>query len=125
MAQKQRIRSYKISSAVSLATSVTSSPTNIEGVDNVGYQINFTGTPTGTFTVEVSADYQPGTSPHEEPINAGNWIALPISPAVTASGAAGSAYIDLNQLSAPWIRIVYTRTSGTGSLDVYVTAKGI
>lgn len=106
-------------------SSLTTSYTNIQGLDNVGYQVVFTGAPVGTFSVQISADYQPGKSPNSNPINAGNWITLPLSPAITASGSGDAAFIDLNQLGAPWIRLVYTKTSGTGTLQAYVMAKAI
>lgn len=123
---KQVLKPYKVISAGNMAlASLTSSISSIQGVDNVGYQVNFSGSPVGTFDVQVSMDYQPGLSPNDQPANAGNWISLPLSTAITASGSAGSAYIDLNQLSSPYIRIVYTRTSGTGSLDAYIVAKAI
>lgn len=107
------------------AAMLTSIYTNIQGLDNVGYQGTFTGAPVGTFSVQISMDYQPGTSPNSLPANAGNWITLPLNPAITASGTGDSFYIDLNQMSAPWIRLVYTKTSGTGTLNAFVVAKAI
>jgi hypothetical protein len=106
-------------------SSITSLYTNIQGLDNSGYHINFSGAPVGTFSVQVSGDYQPGKSPNSNPVNPGHWITLPLSPAITASGSPDSAFIDLNQLAAPWIRIIYNRTSGTGTLNVFVMAKSI
>jgi len=123
---KQVIKPYQVVTNGDMSqSSITSSITNIQGLDNTGYQLNFTGTPTGTFSVQVSMDYQPGTSPNSQPANAGNWISLPLSPAITASGAGDVAYIDLNQLSTPYIRLVYTRTSGTGTLQAFVVSKAI
>lgn len=120
---KRTLPSYKLVAAGDMSASITSLATNIQQVDNVGIQLNFTGSPTGTFSVQVSAD-------HTEDVNknvivAGHWESLTLSPTPTASGTSGDIYIDLNQLSAPWVRIVYTRSSGTGSLDAYVTGKAI
>lgn len=106
-------------------SSITSIYTNIQGLDNIGYQIGFSGAPTGTFSVQISMDYEPGKAPNSKPVNAGNWISLPLSPAIIASGSPDNAYIDLNQMSAPWIRLVYTKTSGSGTLNAYVVAKAI
>lgn len=125
MAAKSFIKPYKILSAGDMSADIVSSITAIQLLDNIGYQINFTGAPVGTFSVEVSMDYEPGRAPNWEPANAGNWITIPLTTAVVAAGAGNSAFIDLNQLSAPYVRLRYTFSSGTGSLDVFVTAKAV
>lgn len=102
---------------------LTSAVTNIEYLDNIGIQLNWTGTPTGTFSVEISMDYSQDQLGNVT--NAGNWIAVTLSPAITASGSADQAYIDLNQLSAPWIRTKYTKTSSTGTLNAFICGKMI
>lgn len=99
---------------------ITSSVTSIQFLDNIGVQVNWTGTaPVGTIAVQVSADY--AADEFGNVTNAGNWFTLPVSPAV--SGGTGSVYVDLNQMSAPWLRVVYTKTSGTGTLNAFITAK--
>lgn len=86
--------------------------TNIQYLDNIGIQLNFTGTPTGTFEVQVSADKV-------------NWVSLTLDPIPVAAGAADNIYIDITQNSAPYIRVHYTFTSGVGVLNAYITAKSI
>jgi hypothetical protein len=103
--------------------SLTSSVFETKLQDNIGIQVNFTGTPTGAFAVQVSLDYEVATGGRV--LNPGTWNSLPLSPAVTASGSAGSAYIGINQLAAPYVRVVYTRTSGSGTLQIYGTGKGV
>lgn len=113
----------KIIDAASMGASVTSTLAFVQYQDNVGIQLNWTGTPTGTFTVQVSVDHAQDTLGNVTV--AGNWVTLTLSASITAAGSADTAYIDLNQLSAPWARVVYTRTSGTGTLNGYITAKGV
>lgn len=103
--------------------SITSTVTNLQFLDNVCVQLNFTGTPTGTFEVQVSLDHAQDQNGNVSV--AGNWTALTLSPSPAATGSASTIFIDMNQLSAPWIRVVYTRTSGSGTLNAYIGAKMI
>ena len=95
----------------SMGASVTTAASNILYTDRVGYQISWTGTPTGAFTVEISNDET-------------TWVELTLSTPITASGSADDAFIDA-ETAAKFIRLVYTRTSGTGTLNVHITAKSI
>lgn len=115
---------YHVINAVTMGGSITGAATNIQYLDNVSVQLIFTGTPTGTFTIEGSLNYSENPYDHSQ-INAGTWTAITLPTTASASGAAGDILIDLNQLSFPWIRIKYTRSSGTGTLDAYVSAKAV
>lgn len=100
---------------------LTSSVTNIEFIDNVGLQLNFSGSPVGIFSVQVSIDYTQDSQGVVS--NAGNWISIPLNPIPAATGSANNIYIDLNQLSAPWVRVFYDFTSGTGTLNSLICGK--
>ncbi len=96
---------------------VTSTVTNIERLDNIGVQLNWTGSPVGTFAVQVSIDYEQDDQGNV--LDAGNWVTI-----VTASTAAGSPImVNLTALSAPWIRTVYTRSSASGTLNAFISGK--
>ncbi len=110
--------------------SITSIVSNIQMLDNVGLQLSWTGSPVGTFAVQVSADH--AQDEFGNVTTAGQWAALTLTyftsgSFVTATSIPTSVgspiYLDLQQLSAPWIRIVYTRGSGSGTLSGYITAK--
>lgn len=107
---------------VSMATSLTSNPVPIMYEDSVAIQLNFTGAPVGTFQVQGSLDYDPG-GPLGTLANAGNWANVTLSPVPTAAGAPDVILIDMYALSFPYLRVVYTRTSGTGVLNTYVDCK--
>lgn len=103
-------------------SSITSAVTSILNMDNIGIEFTWSGTsPVGTCSVEVSIDYaQDGQG---NVTNSGTWTALTISPTLSVSGNSGSIYVDINQISAPWIRSKYTKTSGTGTLQCYIAGK--
>ncbi len=115
-----------------MSGNLTSTVTNIQFLDNIGLQCNFTGSPVGLISAEVSADYE--KTPEGTVSNQGSWAPIPLSyfsgssmtTALSIPVSVGSPiYIDLNQLSAPWIRIKYTFTSGTGVLSSFITCKQV
>lgn len=123
--RKSNTLAFKVLSSVSMSATITSSATNIQYLDNIGVQHNWSGSPVGTLTVQISADYSEG--PAGSIINTGNWITLTqpdgSSFLVNTGGATGQAYMDITQTSAPWIRSVFTSSSGTGFLSTFITAK--
>jgi hypothetical protein len=112
-----------IFTAASMTTSQTSAAYKINLQDNIGIQLDWTGAPVGTFSFEISSD-------HLQDLNgnitfAGHWITLPVTPAIIAAGTPDDAYVDLNQQSAQFFRVVYNATSGTGTLNGLFVAKAI
>ena len=94
-----------------MSSDITSDSTNIMHTDRVGYQLVWTGTPNGVFTVEVSNDEV-------------TWAELTLSTAITAAGSADNAFIDC-ETAAKYIRCKYTASSSTGTLQAHITAKSI
>lgn len=125
MSSNNVITGYQFWTSQSMAGNLTSAALNINHMDNVGLQLNISAgaTATGLFSVQVSADHVQDAGGNV--LVAGNWVTiLPSpSPAVT-SGSPSNLYIDLNQLSSPWLRVIYTATSGTGLVDGFFVAKG-
>lgn len=104
-----------VASALSLNGTTHSLPSNINMISAVGYTLTWTDGASSTFTVEVSNDYvpsPPGVIPKDPA--AGTWVTLPLNNAVTSSGSAGSAYVDVVGISAAWIRLTATNSSGSG-----------
>jgi hypothetical protein len=105
--------------AMASTNTLTSSVVDIRGFDNVSLQANWTGTPSGTFYVDVCSDYNINYSGRT-----GNWSTLPQT--LTApSGSAGTSFLDAIQTSAPYIRVRYANSSGSGTLNVYIGAKAL
>ena len=86
---------------------------DVSRIDNCGLEVTWTGTPTGTFTVQVS--------------NSGiNFYALTFSPALAQpAGSAGGYAVDLNQLPFKYFMLQYTNSSGSGVLTVYAQVKDL
>lgn len=123
---KKNLYQYYAFSAQSVATSQTSPPINIFLLDNIGVQVDvLTGTPSGTIAVQVSYNYNPSY-----PLNAGTWVTVglnsstPMSQVIT-SGSPTPIVFDMPTLSAPWMQIVYTASSGSGTISAVVTGKMI
>lgn len=131
MSKKSNLPVFQTVTAGDMSTaSITSAVTNIQILDDIGVQLNWTGSPVGNFRVQISAD-------HAQDINgnvtvAGNWTPLTLTywdgaawaTSVDIPTSLGSPiYFDMALLSAPWIRVLYTKTSGTGTLSAFITAK--
>lgn len=97
---------------------VTSLITDIFNKDNIGYQFIWTGTLAGTFSIQISADYKPTTG-------LGTWTSITLSPVPTAAGTPDNAYVDITQISAPFIRAVFNYSSGSGNLTGTIVGKAV
>lgn len=121
MATRPYLPPYSVITNGDMSGTLTSPPTNIQQIPFISYSLVYTGTPTGTFNVQVSNDYTLNSAGAVQ--NAGHWETLTLSSAVTASGSADNSFIDVRGTAAAWIRLVYTPSSGSGSLNVVVAGK--
>lgn len=122
MSSRPFLKPHKVVNAVSMAADVTSDVTIIQMIPYVSFTVVWTGTPTGTFSVEVSNDYSAGGI-NGAPANSGTWVALTLSTSVAAAGSADSAFIDIDGVAAYAIRLKYTRSSSTGTLNATIAGK--
>ena len=107
----------------SMASTLHSNPINISQLSYIGFDISWTGAPNGTFTVEVSNTYS--QYPGGQVQTAGTWTALTLTNTVIATGSPNNAFIDIDGVAATWIRLTYTPTSGTGTVNATASAKVI
>lgn len=109
----------------SMATSITSAITIIQRLPGISYDMVWTGSPTGTFAVQVSNTVTLDAAGNV--LNAGNWNTLPTTSFSgtypVPSGSAGNGFLDVVGTEAYAVRLVYTASGGTGSLTVYACAK--
>jgi hypothetical protein len=99
---------------------VVSTPLNMEDIDNVGLEVDWTGTAVGTFSLEASNKYDPDTNPSAT-FKAVTLATPPANPAGSASGW----LLDLNQIPFRWVRLRYTNSSSTGVLNAYAFRRSI
>lgn len=123
--RKDSLVKYQIVKSGDLSqASVISAITNIQYMDNIGIQVNITsGSPNGSFNVQVSADHM-----EVNKVVTVDGIFIPLSSqyaATVTSGSPSSVYFDLTQLSSPYIQLLWTRVSGSGTFDAFVVGKQI
>lgn len=90
--------------------------------DIMAVQINYTGSPTGTLSLQASVDYDPVT-------DSGNWVDMYL----TVNGVGGTTlalpdtaspiFLDVYATAAPYLRVRYVRASGSGTCDIYYSAR--
>lgn len=128
MSIRPEIKPYPVILNGSMAGNITSSVTIIQKLSMISYGLSWIGTtPVGTIQVQVSNDYSIDAT--GETANAGTWNAITFSSAgllvssIPITGNTGNGFIDIDQIAAYAIRVVYTRTSGTGTLQCVLNAK--
>lgn len=102
-------------------TTVVSAAINMINVDNAGIEIAWTGTPTGTLSVQGSV-----SAAIDQPSVTVAWNDLTFNPAITQpAGSAGGYLINLNQFPFPYLRFKYVNASGVGVLSVFLFLKDL
>lgn len=101
----------KIIGAGDLSGNLTSEVIDIRMQYGFSVFAAWTGTPSGTLKMQASPD------------GINNWMDVS---GVTASpaGSGGTYFVNQQWQFYPYVRFVYTRVSGTGSLDLWFTGKG-
>lgn len=105
---------YKIVTDGDMSANITSTVTEIKYLDQISIQITSVNTNAiGQFSIEGSLDNL-------------TFVPITLSPtiAATTSGNNDAIIVDMKLLSFPYIRVKYTRTSGAGICQVYISGKG-
>jgi hypothetical protein len=122
MASRPLAKPYSVVTNASMASTITSTPTIIDQLSMISYEVSWSGTaPVGTISVQASNSYSQNIDGSVK--NAGNWNTLTLSQTPVITGNTGSGFIDIDQMAGYAIRLVYTPTSGTGVMNVIVAAK--
>lgn len=103
-----------------MAASIASDPMQLEQILGYAVQVVMTGSPVGTLVLQGSCD-APQT-PNGIGVAPTTWVDLGgTSYSVTA---AGNVLYNMSEPFYNWVRLVYTRTSGSGALTATFNAKG-
>lgn len=89
-------------------------------------QAIWTGVPVGNFTIQVSNDIVAvnPVSTGDPAINVVNWTTYTGS-STAAGGAPGDFAWIAQNAGYQWVRLLYTRTSGTGTVNATFNGKGV
>lgn len=122
MSSRNNYPPYPVIDKGDMSTSLVSKVTIIQPMSLASYSFSWTGTsPLGVVAVQVSNDYSQNIDGSVR--NPGTWNTLPLSAATPISGNSDTGFIDIDAQGGHALRVIYTRTSGTGILEVTVSAK--
>lgn len=122
MASRPIITPHSVITNQSMASSITSEVTIIQNLSMLSYDVSWAGTaPVGVMSVQVSNTYSQNADGTVR--NAGNWTTLTLSSTTNVSGSTGNGMIDIDATGCFAIRLVYTRTSGVGTMNAVLNAK--
>lgn len=112
-------------SSASMGGNVTSTGIYLANIYAFSIQAVWSGgsSPVGTFKLQGSNDAGDAgqtTTGHQQPTN---WTDI-TSSSQAITGTPGSALYDVTQCSYRWVRLVYTRTSGSATLNANMNTKG-
>lgn len=107
----QIVSSVHFLSAQTLGATFNSPAISMPRMDRITFGLSWSGTPAGSLVVQGSVD-------------GSVWVTIASIAAITMAGAGDTALIDM-ATGCPYIRLSYTRSGGTGSLDVYYSQKEV
>ena len=109
----------------SMGATITSDPFPVKNMITaaLAVTVSASSSPVGTFSVEGCCEEgnDPGTGLNNVS-GLTNWVAIPgYTQAITADG---TTIFDMVDVSVRWLRIVYTRTSGSATAAARANVKG-
>jgi hypothetical protein len=121
-----RIGNDSLNIGTNLAVNQTSDPIYLGHIANYSIQLVFTGTPGGNFKLQCSNDMgNPSASKESDrDFQIENWT--DVADSAQTISAAGNHTWDVQNAGYRWVRVVWTQTSGSGTLtSARFNVKGI
>lgn len=107
---------------VSMGASANSIAIPLEQEQLVSVQAVWSGAPVGDFTIETACDVG-AFDPSGQPTGITNWNTYTGS-SQAAGGSSGVFTWRIRSIPDRWLRLKYTRTSGTGTVNARTNEKG-
>lgn len=103
------------------SASITSHVTIVQQMTMISYDISWSGSsPIGTAVVQISNTYSENADGSVR--SAGNWTNIPLTLAAV-TGNTGIGFIEVPDNTSYAIRLLYTKTSGSGTMQAFVKGK--
>lgn len=103
------------------SASITSEVTIVQKLTMISYDISWSGSsPIGLIVVQLSNTYSINADGSVR--SAGNWTNLPLTLS-NVTGNTGVGFIEVPDDCAYAMRLLYTRTSGSGTMQAFVNGK--
>ena len=98
---------------------------NMDKFAGCSFQPNWTGNPTGVFTVWVSNDYgsSPALKDSANPFSVGTWTNLGASIPANPAGTSGNTFIPIYAACSYFIILQYAGSSGSGIMGGFFAGK--
>lgn len=119
---------YISPAAANMGATITAPWINIEGVDNLSFHIQWASADAvGVFSVEASnaAVAMDASTRTEGPAATPATFTIYTEATTNPASNNGTHIIPLTDRAERWVRFKYTRTSGTGTLNVAFAGKGL
>jgi hypothetical protein len=117
MAQKSRAQ-FKALDKADMSVSQTSAATDIGHLDNVSYNVFWSGTsPTGQIFVETT------NQDPKDLVNTPFWSVLDFGALIPVAGNSGDHVLNIQQAPFAFIRIRYVPSGGTGTISAILHTK--
>lgn len=116
------VDNFQIFTNVAMTANRFSTAVNADQYGLVDIQAVWTGSPVGTLFIQTSNDVGT-TNPDGSVGNINNWTTYTGS-TQAAGGSAGDFAWHIWATGFKWVRLAYTFTSGTGTLNARVNQKG-
>lgn len=112
MGRKNVVKSFKMLDEADLSGSLESAIVNVINLDKASIHLNWTGTsPVGVITVEARNGEK------------SSFYELDMGGVINITGNSGDHQLNFLELPFTDIKVVYTSTSGTGTIDATISAK--
>jgi len=111
-----------ILSAGNMAGNLASNGEDLNQIFACAIQAVASGAPVGSLKLQASCDDVPSGTGSNPSANVTHWS--DIAGTTQAVSASGNYFWNVSDIGFKWIRVVYTFTSGTGTLTITYNGKG-